>query len=102
MPPVERFSPPPEVPSVLRQLRARIKRYVVLEGSARVLVVLGVAFWLSLGVDWWLEPSGGVRKALLLATLAALAAAAVWYVVLRLVRDFRSRGLALVLERRFP
>jgi len=99
---VERFSPPSEVPSVLRQLRARIKRYVLLEGSACVLVVLGLAFWISLGLDYWLEPSVGARQGLLFLALAALAAAAVWYVVLRLARDFRSRGLALVLERRFP
>jgi hypothetical protein len=87
---------------VLRELKARIRRYVLLEGSARVVIVLGLAFWLSLGLDYWLEPSGGVRKAVLLAALSALAASAVWYVVLRWVRDFRSRGLALVLERRFP
>ncbi len=93
-----------EVPSVLRQLRARIKRYVLLEGSACVLVVLGLAFWFSLGIDYWFEPVTGVRQALLLLVLAARGrGAAVWYVVLlQLARDFRTRALALVLERRFP
>jgi hypothetical protein len=98
----ERSSAPPEALPVLRELRARIRRYVVLEGSALVLVVLGVAFWLSLAIDYGLEPSAGVRRALLLAALAAVVAAVVWYLVLRLVREFRSRALALVLERRFP
>lgn len=98
----ERYSPRPEVPAVLLELRSRIKRYVLLEGSARVLLVLGAAFWLSLALDYWLEPSAGVRQALLMATILALAVAFVWYVVLRFVRDFRSRALALVLERRFP
>jgi hypothetical protein len=99
---VERYSPRPEVPAVLRELRSRIKRYVLFEGSARVLVVLGAAFWISLAIDYWLEPPGGVRRALLLAALAGVAGSAVWYLVLRLVRNFHSRALALVLERRFP
>jgi hypothetical protein len=99
---VERVSSPSETPPVLRELRRRIKRYVALEGSALVLVVLGVAFWLSLALDYWFEPSAGVRQALLLVAVAAVAAATVWFVVLRLVRDFRTRALALVLERRFP
>ncbi|MGE5192116.1 MAG: hypothetical protein ACM3U2_06395 [Deltaproteobacteria bacterium] len=98
----ERSGARPEVPPVLGELRGRIRRYVVLEGSALVLVVLAVTFWLSLAIDWLFEPSRGVRQALLLVALAAIAAAGVWYVVLRLVRDFRSRALALVLERRFP
>lgn len=90
------------VPDVLSRLRSRIRRYVLLEGSALVLVVLGCAFWISLGVDYWLEPAVGVRQALLLIVLAAVAAAFAWYLLLRLVRQFRTRALALVLERRFP
>jgi hypothetical protein len=90
------------VPDVLNQLRSRIRRYVLLEGSALVLVVLGSAFWLSLAIDYWFEPAAGVRQALLLVALAASVAASGRYLVLRLVRPFRARALALVLERRFP
>src|SRR6266576_35822 len=86
---VERVFSPFETPPVLHELRSLIKRYVALEGSALVL-------------DYWFEPSAGVRQALLLLAVAAVAAATVWFVVLRLVRDFRTRALALVLERRFP
>src|SRR5689334_22410298 len=75
----ERSSPKPEALPVLHELRSRIRRYVVLEGSALVLVVLGVAFWISLAIDYGLEPSLGVRRALLLAVLAAVGAAVVWY-----------------------
>ncbi len=98
----ERFSSRSDVPPVLRELRGRIKRYVVLEGSALVLVVLGAAFWISLALDYWLEPSTGIRQALLLLAAAAVVAAAVWFILLRAMRDFRTRALALVLERRFP
>jgi hypothetical protein len=98
----EKIPPRAEIPAVLRELRSRIRRYVVLEGSARVLAIFGAAVWFSLAVDYWLEPSVGVRRAVILLALAGIAAAAVWYLVLRLARDFRSRALALVLERRFP
>jgi hypothetical protein len=61
---VERFTsgsnePGSAVPDVLNQLRRRIRRYVLLEGSALVLVVLGCAFWISLAVDYWFEPATG-------------------------------------------
>ena len=92
----------PEIPAVLHELRSRIRRYVVLEGSARVLALAGAAIWLSLAVDYWLEPSAGVRRALLLLAIAGIAAAVAWHLGLRLLRDFRARSLALVLERRFP
>jgi hypothetical protein len=75
---------------------------VLLEGSALVVAVLGVVFWISLGLDYWLEPGRGARQALLFLAIAVVGAAFVWYLALRLLRDFRSRSLALVLERRFP
>jgi hypothetical protein len=102
MPIAERSSSGSDALPVLRELRGRIRRYVAMEGSALVLVVVAVAFWISLVIDYAFEPSRGARQALLLLALAAIAAAITWYIVLRLVRDFRSRALALVLERRFP
>ena len=62
---VESFSPRADVPAVLIELRRRIRRYVLLEGSALVVAVLGVVFWISLGLDYWLEPGRGARQALL-------------------------------------
>ena len=56
------FSPRAEVPAVLAELRRRIRRYVLLEGSALVAVVLGIVFWLSLGLDYWLDDSQGGRR----------------------------------------
>jgi len=91
-----------ELPGVLQDLRRRIRRYVLLEGSALVLAVVGGIFWLSLAIDYALEPATGIRKAALLVGLAGTIAAVIWYLVLRLVRNFRDRALALVLERRFP
>ena len=100
--PSESIAADATVPNVLDQLRRRIRRYVLLEGSALVLVVLGCAFWFSVAVDYWFEPGRGVRQSLLLIVLSAGVAAFAWYLVLRLVRHLRTRALALVLERRFP
>ncbi|MFN0055744.1 MAG: hypothetical protein ACKV0T_26675 [Planctomycetales bacterium] len=87
---------------VLHRLRARIRRYVALEGLGLVLALLGALFWCSLAVDYALELPSAARRAALVAALAALAGAGVWYLPLRMLRGFRQRALALVLERRFP
>src|SRR5262245_24923234 len=92
----------PDVFFVLGELRSRIRRYVALEGLGIVLAVVGLAFWLSLATDYWLELSVGVRKFFLVLAAGITAAAVVRYLLLRLIRVFRSRALALVLERRFP
>jgi hypothetical protein len=91
-----------EVLEVLRQLRGRIRRYVALEGVALVLVVIGLAFWFSLAADYSFELPITARRFVLVLALAAAAFALVWFLLLRLIRDFRNRALALVLERRFP
>ena len=47
-----------ELQSVLSQLRSRIRRYVLLEGAALILTLLGGLFWLSLAVDHaWFQVS---------------------------------------------
>src|SRR3974390_3427963 len=84
-----------EVPGVLRQLRWRIRRYVVFEGSALVLAVVGAAFWMSLALDYWREPPTGTRQALLLLAGTAVVLAAVWFLALRLARTLRTKALAL-------
>lgn len=91
-----------DVLDVLAQLRQRIRRYVALEGSALVVVVLGVSFWLSLAIDYVLELSLGTRRFFLVVALFAIGLTLLRYLLLRVARVFRDRALALVLERRFP
>ncbi|MEX0704239.1 MAG: hypothetical protein WD069_19220 [Planctomycetales bacterium] len=99
---------PPEVAAVLVRLRRSIRRYVFLEGTALVLVVLGLLFWLSLGLDaaWFqlnrLELPRWFRLAFLVAGTGFVAAAFLLWIALRMFRSFRMKALALVLERRFP
>ena len=45
-------------------LRWLVRLYVCLDGLAAIALVLGVAFWLGLAIDWTLEPSPLVRGVL--------------------------------------
>jgi hypothetical protein len=98
----------PAIAGLLAQLKRRIRRYVLLEGTALVLIVLLSAFWLTLGIDWayfrltGLELPVWFREGVGITALVLAAAAALFWIGLRLVRRFRARALALVLERRFP
>ena len=91
-----------EVLQVLNQLRGRIRRYVFLEGVALVACTIGLAFWISLSLDYLFEMPQGLRRVLLVLAATAAFAAFFWYVFLRVIRSLRHRSLALVLERRFP
>ena len=99
---------PPEAVSVLDRLRSRIRSYVLWEGIALVVVLLGALFWGSFIVDWCyfqlsrLELPRWFRATVLIAGIGLLAAGAVNWIALRLFRAFRTKALALVLERRFP
>ena len=99
---------PPEAVSVLERLRSRIRSYVLVEGIALVVVVLGALFWGSFLVDWGyfqmsrLELPRWFRAAVLVGGIGLIAAGVVSWIVLRLFRALRAKGLALVLERRFP
>lgn len=98
----------PEIGSVLGRLRRRIRRYVVIEGIALVLVVLGLLFWASLALDWFyfqashLELPRWFRAAFGIAAIGLVAAGVLVWIGMRLLRSFRAKALALVLERRFP
>jgi len=95
----QRLEPPLE--SLLARLRRRIRAYVWADGVAAALVVLGAGFWLSLALDWLIEPPVPLRVAVLLAMVGTLG-----YVLVRLLADrlrvrLTDRSMALLLERRF-
>ncbi|MGE3314681.1 MAG: hypothetical protein AB7O26_06145 [Planctomycetaceae bacterium] len=98
----------PEIAALLERLRGRIRRYVLAEGAALVVVVMAVLFWLSLGVDWLyfsvrtLELPVWFRKGFLIVAACAFASSVGVWVLLRTFRRARAKALALVLERRFP
>ena len=99
---------PNEILDTLRQLRHRIRRYVLVEGIAIVVAALCLFFWLTFGADSAyfavrkLElPAWFRRLALLAAVCSATFLIATW-IFGRYFRGFGQRALALVLERRFP
>lgn len=97
-----------ELQSVLSQLRSRIRRYVLLEGAALILALLGGLFWFSLAVDhaWFqvsrLELPRWFRASFDVVVVGLVVFLLLSWVALRLLRSYRTKALALVLERRFP
>jgi len=92
----------PAIRATLDALRVRIRRYVWLRGIGVAMASLGAAFWLSLALDWFFEPSPAVRAAVLVASLVGLVAL-FWVLVARRASVAISySNLAMLLERRFP
>lgn len=99
---------PPDIQQALEALRSRIRKYVLLHGAAIFLALLCGLFWLGLSFDvvhflirklelpWWF------RTAFLLVIVGLLTAALVSSILLRMLRGYRFKALALVLERQFP
>jgi len=99
---------PAEAVTILGQLRSRIRSYVFWEGLALVVVVLGLLFWASFAFDWvyfqlsHLELPRWFRATVLIVGIGLVTAGAFSWIALRVFRGFRTKALALVLERRFP
>ncbi len=112
----------------LQLVRNYIRGYIILEGLALTILCAALLFWLGLafdyglflfdfeairvfGIDWILElneldtsgiASVGCRIVVLAVVVVALIALGFSKLVLRWLREFNDRALALVLERRFP
>ncbi len=89
------------IDSLLARLRRRIRAYVWVDGLAVVLVAVGAAFWLSLALDWLVEPPKPLRALLLAGCVGGLVYLVFRFLVARLIVRLRNRSLALLLERRF-
>ena len=99
---------PPEARFILDQLKSRIRSYVFWEGLALVVAVLGFLFWATFAFDWayfqlsHLELPRWFRAAVLISGISLVAMGAFSWIGLRMFRGFRTKALAMVLERRFP
>jgi len=96
------FTMPKPVRRKVRLLRWLVRSYVCLDGFAAVALVLGLAFWLGLGIDWVFEPAPAVRGALWGLTGLAATYAALRYLFGPLGAKLSNANLALLLERNFP
>ena len=93
---------PKPVGRKVRRLRWLVRAYVCLDGLAAVVLVLGVAFWLGLGIDWAFEPSPLVRAVLWGLVGLAACYVAVRYLLGPLSARLSNTNIALLLERNFP
>lgn len=99
---------PQEITDLLNRLRGKIRRYILLEGVARLLAVIGLIFWVSFLVDWTyfqlshFELPVWFRASIVLISVTAILVLAVSLLLFRLMKKMRRKALALVLERRFP
>jgi hypothetical protein len=98
---------PQPIVGLLAALRRRIRWYVWIEGLTLAVAWLGLAFWISLAIDWVPvtfghdEPTRPLRVAILSVAVVVLAGLLFWYIVRRAFVSFRDRSMAVVLERTF-
>jgi len=92
----------PVVRRKLRLLRWRIRWYVWQHGLSSTVAWMAVAFWISLGADWLLEPPLAVRRVLLGIIGLTLAWMLFWTILRRAFARLSDRNMAMLLERRFP
>ncbi len=96
------FKMPRPVSRKIARVRRLLRLYVLLDGIAALLLVLGCAFWMGLAIDWLLEPSPWVRMALWAIVLAASLLVAMRLILRRVFARLPRASIALVLERQFP
>lgn len=98
----------PEIRTVLRGLRWRIRAYIWLEGLATAVNWLALMFWLLLALDyspvlvWASELPRAVRSGALVVTATVLLWILYDKILARAFVRLRDRSLAVLLERRFP
>ena len=92
----------PPVRTVLSAVRRRIRRYVWAEGVTSAVAWLGVAFWGSLALDWFFEPSANFRAVILAIVGMVFVGILLRLVAMRAFVPLSDSSMATLLERRFP
>ncbi|MCA9260224.1 MAG: hypothetical protein KDA61_13525, partial [Planctomycetales bacterium] len=93
---------PQGVTRTIGRLRRLVRWYVVTEGAAGLVIVLGVAFWIGLALDWSFEPNATSRLMMWAATLGVAAWTFVQLVGRRLFARLSDESLALAVEEKYP
>ena len=86
----------------LATLRRQTHGWIWLESLAWLCLAAVAFFWVSLAIDWSLEPPRWARAALLLAAAAGLATLLARKLMARLAADLSDAHLAVVVERTHP
>ncbi len=97
-----------EIDSVLGQLKNMIRKYVLIEGIAILVAIIGMLFWVGFGIDviyFWmsrLDLPIWFRKLFAVSAVCFLVYGLLKWVLFRFLRSMTNRSLALVLEKQFP
>ena len=91
----------PQIGSLLASVRRRIHLYVWAEGIALAVAWLGAAFWITLLLDWWIEPPPLARQIMIGAVALGLLYLIYRFIVRRAFVRLADTNLAMLLERRF-
>ncbi|MFO1020543.1 MAG: hypothetical protein U0903_07590 [Planctomycetales bacterium] len=93
---------------LLEQLQQGVRRYVLGMGLAILVATLCLLFWVNLACDWGYylveraDLPRGVRIVLFMGAVLILTGVGLKWILFRAWQTFTPRGLALVLERKFP
>ncbi len=91
----------PQIDGLLSRLRSRIRRYVWLQGIALAIAWLGAAFWITLVLDWWIEPPALARQIMIGLVAVVLVYLIYRFILRRAFVRLADTNLAVLLERRF-
>ncbi len=84
------------------RFRWLVRAYVLMEGFAALVLILCLAFWIGLAIDWIFEPTPFWRVAQWIFVLGAALYTTTHYLLARIFRPLSSTSLALLLERTHP
>jgi len=104
--PPNRSTPPAELPSAvanqLRRLAWRIRRLAILRGVGLAVAITTVMAAVALLADFYFDLPQPLRTAWLFATGFTLAAIVIWMIIRPLLKRYRGRDLAAVIEAAHP
>jgi hypothetical protein len=86
---------------LLAGLRRKIRSYVWLQGIALAVAWLAASFWLTLVLDWMIEPPPAFRALLLVGVAAVLLWLVYRYILARAFVPMGDTSMAVLLERRY-
>jgi hypothetical protein len=91
----------PTIESLLSGLRRRIRSYVWIQGVAIAVAWLGLAFWITLALDWSIEPPPVFRALVLVAVGGVLLWIIYHYILARVFVPLADKSMAVLLERKY-
>jgi hypothetical protein len=87
--------------ALLSGLRRKIRSYIWIQGLALAVAWLALSFWVTLALDWMIEPPAAFRALLLVAVAAMLLWLVYRFILVRAFVPLRDTSMAVLVERRY-